>query len=136
MPTCIVIIQENKSIINLSETNKCVFLKDSMYICYQLQWVGIGYCKYLVLRIIFRDFQFEFLQYRTILCVYIRLEWRNALVLLQTPPASLRGRRKWREPNKEMLLWRKPPFIKKKKINKHVIYIIYMPFYASTKKNK
>lgn len=60
--------------------------------------------------------------------VYIRLEWRNAWVLLQTPPASLRGRRKWREPNKEMLLWRKPPFIKKIIINKHVIYIIYMPF--------
>lgn len=37
MPTCIVIIQEKKSIINLLETNKYVFLKESMYICYQLQ---------------------------------------------------------------------------------------------------
>lgn len=133
MPTCIVIIQEKKSIINLLETNKYDFLKESAINWNELAsdilhvFGSEGHLSRFSIWIIF-------LQYRTILCVYIRLEWRNASVLLQTPPASLRGRRKWREPNKEMLLWRKPPFIKKKQ--KHVIYIIYMPFYASTKKKE
>lgn len=98
-----------------------------------MSWHRIYYM-YLVVRIIYRDFQFELYFYNIELFYVYTYVWNEEMLESFFKPLQRHSAEEENDENQIRKCCCDVNHLLLKKTQKHVIYIIYMPFYASTKK--